>query len=57
MLLLPRFAVMLVGAGKPTSIGVMVVIFAAPELPVAYSSTVASGKPSEANRRASETVT
>ena len=32
-------------------------LFAAPELPVAYSSTVASGKPSDANRRASDTVT
>ena len=52
---LERVATTLLGAAKPMSIGVTAVNLAAPELPVAYSRTVANGKSSEANRRASDT--
>ena len=54
-LLLERVAATLVGAATPMSIGVTAVNLAAPELAVAYSRTVAKGKSSEANRRASDT--
>ena len=54
-LLLERVATTLVGAATPILIGVLPVNLAAPELPVAYSRTVAKGKSSEANRRASAT--